>query len=250
MIYVVLPIYNEAKNVRVLIGQLRHILPPSPYRIIAVDDGSTDRTLETLKELTGKDLQVENYRLNMNVGAAFATGIDAVLSQAKSNDVMVIMESDGTSDIRVLPALIAKITEDSYDVAIASRYIPGGGYAHFPFQRRIISSLANTVLRFLFPMPGVRDYTIFYRAYRVGVLRHMQEYFGRFGIIRTQGFVANAELLAKLSFFTKRMTEVPFFYDYGKKRGESKMNIFLMATEYFVTFSYLRRIRDKINHSS
>src|SRR5260221_3040567 len=169
MIYLVFPIYNEQKSLAKTIDELRAQLSKDTYQIIAVDDGSTDRSLYILKRLKAKDLEIEHYHVNMNIGAVFATGIDRVLSSASDRDIIVIMEADGTSSPHLVNSLTKSI-QSGADIVIASRYTQGGGYAGFPFSRRIFSSLANRVMSFYFPIAGVRDYTIFYRAYRVSVV--------------------------------------------------------------------------------
>jgi dolichol-phosphate mannosyltransferase len=247
MIYIVLPVYNEEDNITRVIGEIRKILNGKPYRIVAVNDGSRDRSLSILKKLQKSDLLIESYKTNMNVGAVFSTGISRVLFQAKPEDVMLIMESDSTSSSDVIPKLISGIETDGNDVVIASRYRPGGGYRNFPMMRRIFSYAASFLMRYYFPIRGVFDYTIFFRAYRVGIIQKAVEHFGRFGLIQSLGFVANAELLVKLSFFTDKISEVPFMYDYGRKKGTSKIGIARTINEYFTVITYLKSVRNRLN---
>lgn len=246
MIYIVLPIYNEEKNIAAIIHEIRKIMKYQSYRVVAVNDGSTDTTLKILKKLEGKNLHVLSHTLNMNIGSAFMTGIAFVLGKAKAKDVMVIMESDSTSSIELLPRMINQVLFGEYDIVIASRYIKGGGYKHFPIIRYFISQIANWVMRIYFPINRIRDYTIFYRAYRVGVLQKAIEIFGVPGLIQSIGFVANAELLVKLSWVTSKIAEVPFLYDYGKKRGSSKIGMMRTMNEYLVVISYLRTLEERV----
>jgi dolichol-phosphate mannosyltransferase len=245
MLYIVLPVYNEEKHIARVIRDLRRLLDGMPYRIVVVNDGSSDRSLEILKKLKNNDLHIESYRVNMNVGTVFTTGIEYVLSHANDNDVMIIMESDNTSSTVVIKQLIHEISKGN-EIAIASRYLPGGGYRNFPFIRRMFSYFASLLLHYYFPIRRVFDYTIFFRAYRVGILKKTAQYFGRYGLIQSLGFVANAELLVKLSFFTDRIVEVPFLYDYGKKSGASKIHVLKTINEYFTVISYLQRCRESV----
>ncbi|MCR4337864.1 MAG: glycosyltransferase [Candidatus Omnitrophica bacterium] len=248
MIYFVLPVFNEEKNIRNLILTLRQKMEGKSYKIIAVNDGSTDGSLKILNELKDPNLIIETYFINMNVGAVFSQGIRRVLLEAKDDDVMIIMESDQTSEIGFVGPLVAAIEEKGNDIMIASRYHQGGEYVKFPFLRKIFSYSANYLMKFFFPIDHISDYTIFFRAYRVGVLRKMVSYFGQFGLIQSKGFVANAELLIKAAFFTQRIVEIPFVYDYSLKKGKSKINILRTINEYFVLISYLRRIFKKIEN--
>jgi dolichol-phosphate mannosyltransferase len=245
MVYFVLPIYNEEDNLGSLIGEIRKIMPQGAFRIIAVNDGSTDGTLPLLESLKGNDLTITGSIINMNVGAVFSTGIEAVLKEAKPDDVLFILEGDQTSELNLVLPMQEQI-QKGQDIVIASRYLKGGGYVNFPFSRKIFSLAANHLMRSFFPVKDVLDYTIFFRAYRVGVIRKAAEHFGIFGLIQSKGFVANAELLVKLHFFTDRITEVPFIYNYGKKKGKSKIKVMNTINEYFVVISYLKRIQAKM----
>ena len=241
-----LPVYNEEDNIKKTIEELRSLMKGKDYKIVAVNDGSIDNSLKILNELKGKDLVVEGSVVNMNVGAVFSLGIDRVLSEAKDDDIMVIMESDQTSEVAIIKDLVGPVEKDAADIVIASRYLKSGGYVNFPFSRLIFSYCANCLMKFYFPVQNVTDYTIFFRAYRTGTVKKATEHFGKFGLIQSKGFVANAELLIKLSIFTKKIKEVPFTYNYGKKIGQSKINIFRTTNEYFVLINYLKRIFKKV----
>lgn len=247
MIYFILPIYNEEKIIRKLIVDIQNLMRGQEYKIIAVNDGSTDRSLSILEEFKNQNFLIESYAINMNIGAVFSSGIDRVLSESRSpEDIAVIMESDQTSSTSLVKTLISAVQTGPQDVVIASRYQKGGSYRHFPLLRRIFSHCANRLMGFYFPISGVSDYTIFFRAYRVGILKEAGRYFGRFGLIQSKGFVANAELLVKISLLTNRIAEIPFIYDYGKKIGKSKITILRTINEYFVVISYLKRIVKKL----
>jgi dolichol-phosphate mannosyltransferase len=247
MIYVILPIFNEAENITRVVGEIQNILKKIPHKIIAVNDGSRDRSLVILKKLTKPNLMIETYQTNMNVGTVFSTGISRVLTEAKPGDVMIIMESDNTSSVSLIPIMIEKIKNN--DIVIASRYQPGGEYRNFPLLRRVFSFAASYLMQYYFPIIGVRDYTIFFRAYRVGVIQKAVSHFGMFGLIQSLGFVANAELLIKLSFFTNKITEVPFIYDYGKKKGKSKIGVIRTINEYFTVINYLKEVKKRLSQS-
>lgn len=245
MIFFIFPVYNEKDDLPALIAGIRALMAGRSYRMVAVNDGSTDGSLEILNRLGGKDLIVIGSTINMNIGAVFSNGIAEVLRLANDNDVMMIMESDQTSEIDLVLPMSEMIIKNEADVVVASRYIPGGRYQNFPFPRLVFSHGANFLMRRYFPVAGVFDYTIFFRAYRVGLLREAARYFGPFGLIQSKGFVANAELLIKLSLFTSKITEIPFVYNYGKKKGPSKIHVLRTINEYFVLINYLKRILRK-----
>lgn len=245
-IYFVFPVYNEQANISSLIEGIRTYMQGRFYKIIAVNDGSIDSSLKILKEFAQDDLEVVSSAINMNVGAVFNAGIARVLEIASDDDILIIMESDRTSDIRVVDEMVRHIDQEGQDIVIASRYQKGGAYKKFPLFRRIFSFGASSLMCYFFPIKDIHDYTIFFRAYRIGIVRRAVNYFGKFGLIQSKGFVANAELLIKLSFFTQKIVEVPFIYDYGQKKGKSKIRLFSTINEYFVLVNYMRRISKKI----
>ena len=245
MIYFLLPVFNEEANIASVITGLRAGQFSDQICIVAVNDGSTDLTATVLNNLSGPDLIVLGTRVNMNIGAVFAAGIIFVEAQAQAGDLLVILESDQTSAVDLIPVMLDEIRHKGKDIVIASRYAPGGGYKNFPVPRLVFSHLANRLMQYYFPIPNVLDYTIFFRAYRINSLRAMLPYFGNSGLIQTLGFVANAELLIKLSLLAPLVAEIPFVYDYGVKRGASKINVLRTINEYFVLVAYLRRLTHK-----
>lgn len=224
MIYLIIPAYNEAKNLPSLIAGIARILTTGSYQAVIINDGSADTTLAVAQELAKTyPITVVDHGRNRGVAEAFRSGITHVTGQAEAADVAVIMEGDGTSSAELLPELSRKIAGGA-DLVIASRYQPGGRYKNFPMKRLVLSRGANIVFQLLFPIRHVRDYSIFYRAYRVGIL---QEALRRHGnqLITVQTFFANIELLLRVAPLCRRIEEIPLVYDYGKKQGKSGMKI-------------------------
>ena len=244
-LYFLMPTYNEEANIDSVISGLRAGQFGDEIKIVAVNDGSADRTAAILNALSGSDLIVLGTHVNMNIGAVFSSGIKYIVSKAQDGDLLVILESDQTSAIDLVPVMLDEIRLKGKDIVVASRYLAGGGYRNFPVARLIFSHVANRLMQYVFPIPNVRDYTIFFRAYRISSLRAALPYFGDSGLIQTHGFVANAELLIKLSLLSPLVAEIPFVYDYGVKRGASKINVLRTINEYFVLVAYLRRLTQK-----
>lgn len=233
MIRIIIPAYNEAANLPQLTKDIADVLRDAPYRLYIVNDGSRDETGSVLARLAAQHpINILTHSVNKGVAAAFRTGFTAVLADAEDDDVIVLMEGDGTSTPSLLPTMTGKVRAGA-DVVIASRYKPGGGYHRFPFKRLVLSRGANVLFRMLFPVPGAKDYTIFYRAYRVPPLRSaFQTYGERF--IESATFLANAEILLKLRPAIQRVEEVPLLYDYGLKKGRSGMKVWKNLQSYLV----------------
>ncbi|MEK7557363.1 MAG: glycosyltransferase, partial [Patescibacteria group bacterium] len=224
MIHIVIPAYNEGKNLPALLQDIAKALAKEPYAAAIVNDGSKDNTVEVARGLAKQyPVTVLDHHVNRGVAEAFRTGIAHTSAKAAPNDVIVIMEGDGTSSPVVLPEMARRVRAGA-DIVIASRYEAGGKYQKFPLKRLILSKGANIVFQLLFPVKGVKDYSIFYRAYRAGILQEALAHYGD-KFITVQTFFANIEILLNLRSFMRKVEEVPFVYDYGKKRGKSGMKI-------------------------
>lgn len=222
---VVLPAFNEAMALPRLLHRLADA-GGSAVRVLVVDDGSTDRTAA---EVSGLQPLLPNLRLvrhgrNRGLGAALLSGWQAALDGLPDGGIVATMDADDTHDPALLGPLVALI-RGGQDVAIASRFAPGGGEVGLSFPRRVMSAGARVVLSALRRIPGVRDYTCGYRAYRAGVLRQAMQVYGADGLITTAGFACTAEVLLKLAGLGAHCAEVPLVLHYELKAGRSKMRI-------------------------
>jgi dolichol-phosphate mannosyltransferase len=148
--------------------------------------------------------------------------------------MIVIMDADDTHDPVYVPQMIQRIQD--LDVVIASRYSPGGGQPGLSLSRKIASDGANTILRGLFPIKGVREYTNSFRLYRAEVIRNaIQIYRDRF--VESNGFTCMAEILIKLHRSGARISEIPFILDYSRKKGKSKLPILKTIMQYIALIS-------------
>ncbi len=110
---VVIPAYNEERGVGDVIRKLQNVLENSGcnYEIIVVDDGSTDKTVDIVRE-TG--VRLIQHSFNRGYGAALKTGI----RQAK-HDIVVITDADGTYPVDAVPSLVERMSE--YDMVVGAR---------------------------------------------------------------------------------------------------------------------------------
>lgn len=244
--YIVIPAYNEEKGLPPLLATIRRLMEQEgrEYHVLVVNDGSRDRTREVaLEAARSMPLDVLDHEVNRNVGAAFRTGITEACRRARPDDIIVTIEGDNTNDASVIVPMVRRV-EEGYDVAVASRYRPGGKFQGFPLMRRIYSHGINTLLRLLYPVEGITDYSIFYRAYRAGLLQRALDLYGD-DFIESVGFASNAEMLVKLRPFGIRGSEVPLRYRYDQKASKSKMRAVRTIAEYFRFFRRLRRTHRK-----
>jgi dolichol-phosphate mannosyltransferase len=221
VVWVVLPAYNEEENLPGLLRQLE-ALRGIPLRVVVVDDGSTDGTKAVVEGWSGQLHPVlVCHPRNLGLGRAIDTGLRYVLDRAGPRDVLVTLDADGSHLPAQIPDLVAAV-ERGADLAIASRYRPGARVEGVPLVRRFLSFGARLLLTALFPIPGVRDYTCGFRAYRAGLLRSALDRYGD-RLVESQGFAVMAELLLKLRPLRPSVQEIPIVLRYDLKRGRSKL---------------------------
>lgn len=230
--FIVLPCFNEEVNIKQLVHSLDEVLRRKiPYRIIAVNDGSRDRTGEFLKDLsTDYPVEIVEHPANLGLGAALRTGLLAASEEAFDDDVVVTMDSDNTHDPKDVLGMLDAIVKA--DVVVGSRYAEGGVQLNVPVHRVLLSRMINLVVGKVFQLPS-RDNTSGFRCFRVSLLKRIYDVFGD-RIIESDGFVSSLELLLKAVYSGGVVTEVPILLDYGKKGGSSKMRLFSTVFTYLV----------------
>ena len=117
------------------------------------------------------------------------------------------MELDNTSDLKILPKMIAAINSGS-DICVASYYTTGGGFADVPWWRMLISEVGNMVIRWGCGIREVKTFSSFYRVYKPEALK---KYIGKQteSFFIENGFACMVELLARLIRQGQKVSEVP-----------------------------------------
>ncbi len=225
-IYIVLPMFNEELNIGNLLHKVERMIFNSNLDIslIAVDDGSTDNTSSIVKNYSER-IPIVNiiHKTNMGLGSAIRSGLLKVMELADADDIAVVMDSDDSHPPELIMAMVQKISE-GYDVVIASRFRKQSRCLGVPLSRKIISLAASVMMRLLFPIKGVRDYTCGYRAYRVEILQKAKSVFSD-SLFDQTGFQCMVDLLLKLRKSGAVIAEVPLLLRYDLKKGKSKMKV-------------------------
>jgi len=226
MILVVLPAYNEEEAIRalidsiLLIGEKRFI---EPVRVIVVDDGSTDGTVEQVQSYPSPQVTVVRHEKNSGLGEALKTGLLAALEQAGDEDVIITMDADNTHSPGLLLRMVMLI-EEGCDVVTASRYQRGARVVGVNRFRRFLSFAMSLGFSMILPISGARDYSSGFRAYRARTLRAAFDKWGK-QFIDQSGFTCMVAVLIKLARLGAIVSEVPMILRYDQKVGPSKMNV-------------------------
>lgn len=236
MIYVILPAYNEEDALQPLVAKIGAVMQSmgAAYRVVVVDDGSTDRTAAIAAELALEyPIDVLTHRINRGLGETERDAFEHVAEVGTRNDIVVRMDCDDTHDPAYIPAMLDRL--QSAEVVITSRYQPGGGQVGVDWYRRTISRGANLLMKTVFPIRGVWEYTCGYRAYRVALLKDAIEIFGnRFLDLKGMGFTGTVETIIKCRMLGARIAEVPFVLRYDRKSGPSKVVTSITTLGYLV----------------
>lgn len=230
-VLVVLPAYNEERDLGALLRRLDQSMHEDglAYQVIVVDDGSRDATSRIATEHARYiPMRVERHDVNQGLGATIRDGLKVAVSLASDTDIIVVMDADNTHTPGLIRNMIRVIREGA-DVVIASRYQPGSYVRGLPLHRKVLSFAASILFRLSFPIPGVRDYTCAYRAYRASVL---MEAFRRYGedFVNQEGFQCMVDILIKLRRMDLIFREVPLILRYDLKEGASKMKVLRTIT--------------------
>jgi dolichol-phosphate mannosyltransferase len=226
MVYVMLPAYNESEGLPSLLEKIRLVFAENNrnYHVIVVDDASTDNTSEIASKASFEmPVTLVRHKVNQNLPGALRSGLAAAVEMAKEGDVIVTMDGDDTHPPGIINPLLQKVAE-GYDVVTASRYQPGSRVVGVPKFRVLCTYGAKWLFQILMPIPGVRDYTCGYRAYRFNVLKETMDHYGD-EFVSEKGFSCMADVLLKMRKFKFVFGEVPFLLRYDQKQGLSKMNV-------------------------
>lgn len=233
MIVFVLPAYDEAGNISDLLDKIAKTMAQieRPYEVVVVDDGSTDETPAILKHKASEmPLTILTHPQNRGLGNAIRTGMLYAIEEMPHDSVVFAMDSDNSHDPKHSSSMLRALSEGA-DLAIASRFTPGGEEIGVKFHRLLMSRLARGVFTLLFRVPGVRDYTCSFRAYRMELLRRAREAYGD-SLMTSEGFPIMAELLVKLAALGPTVAEVPLTLRYDLKKGRSKLAIARTMLDY------------------
>ena len=210
----VLPTYDEADNISRVLRAVRSASPDTD--IIVVDDASPDGTAELAEDEARSLGQISVIRRDgkKGLGSAYRDGFALGLRQGY--EVLVEMDADLSHDPQDLPRLLSAV-ESGADLAIGSRYVPGGSVRGWARHRRVLSMSGNAYARLVLGI-DVHDMTSGFRAYNGEVLSKVP-----LGAVTADGYGFQIEMVREIALAGGRIVEVPICFS-ERTAGRSKMS--------------------------
>ncbi|MFF5758398.1 polyprenol monophosphomannose synthase [Streptomyces longwoodensis] len=210
---VIIPTYNEAENVKGIVGRVREAVPEA--HVLVADDNSPDGTGKLADELAAHDDQVHvlHRKGKEGLGAAYLAGFRWGLEQGYG--VLVEMDADGSHQPEELPRLLTALK--GADLVLGSRWVPGGRVVNWPKSREFLSRGGSTYSRLMLDVP-LRDVTGGYRAFRRETLEGL-------GLddVASQGYCFQVDLARRAVKAGYHVVEVPITF-VERALGDSKMS--------------------------
>jgi dolichol-phosphate mannosyltransferase len=237
-VIVVVPTFNERENIEALIQQILN--QPLNIEVIVVDDNSPDGTGEILDKLAAADQRIHVLHRTNEHGRASAglAGFKNALAQSDA-EFVVEMDADFSHDPDDLPALVR--AAQNADVAIGSRYVPGGGQKNCLPHNILFSRIINWVNRHVLKVHA-KDASGGFKCYRRKVLEtiNLNNYSAR-------EFSVGVETLLKCQKYNFTFQEIPIIF-VNRRAGRSKANLNVLV-EYPIAVMklWLRSARRKID---
>ncbi|HLK20665.1 MAG TPA: glycosyltransferase [Bryobacteraceae bacterium] len=166
---ILLPVLNERANIAELLDRIERVLTGIPHTVCIVDDGSKDGTLEYLAECAANPTGPVHLirRVKTTRGSVRGSALHESLLwglQNTTHGIFVEMDGDLSHRPEELPEGIALIAGGQFDLAIASKYVPGSRVTNRPWGRLMVSRVCSSAVGAVIS-PRIRDYSNGYRFY-------------------------------------------------------------------------------------
>ena len=211
----IVPTYNEADNIEVLCRSIRAHAPA--VGILVVDDSSPDGTADIAQRLGCEigDLVVLRRPEKSGLGAAYRAGMRAAIDGGA--EICVQIDADLSHDPAEIPALVSAV-EHGVDLAVGSRYVPGGITENWPRKRKWLSRWGNRYASGVLGL-AINDATAGYRAYLSDALEKKMD----FESVRAEGYGFQVEMTHRLVRAGGKIVEIPITFR-DRTAGTSKMS--------------------------
>jgi dolichol-phosphate mannosyltransferase len=235
-ITLVIPTYNEAENLPKLVSALFAL--PLDLNILVVDDNSPDGTGRIADELAAahpRRVEVLHRSGKLGLSSAYLQAF-RLLMERPEVDAIAQMDCDFSHDPAALVEMAKRLA--TCDLALGSRYIPGGSTdLHWPLWRKALSAFGNFYARTILGLP-IRDVTGGYRLWKKSTLRAMP-----LERVKSSGYIFMVEMACLAYLLGFKIVETPIYFA-DRRWGKSKMSFKIQAEAAFRVWQVLWNYRD------
>jgi polyprenyl-phospho-N-acetylgalactosaminyl synthase len=220
-IWIVIPIYNESTVINHVLDELCN----KNYSIVAIDDCSSDNSLDIIKKYP---IVVLEHLINLGQGASLQTGFDYVIKNTEA-DCVVTFDSDGQHNVNDIPIIVEPILSGKYDVVLGSRFLNKAyNNSGIPFFKMVTLKIGllftkiNTGLKITDTHNGLR-------AFSIEALRKIA--------IKQNRMAHGSEILNQIAKLNLVFCEIPVhinYTEYSNKKGQSIFNALNIIWDLFL----------------
>ena len=173
MIYLILPAYNEEKNLVKVFKKVNNLSIVKKIIVILIDDYSEDNTKKFKLNKYKFKIIYKKHTRNMGLSLTLESGFNLVKDIAKKEDLIITMDSDNTHPIGIIPKMLEILKKNNSDIVIASRFLSTSKVNGLSFVRKFLSILAKYVFSYSFPHKNLKEYTCNFRIYRSYLIKRL-----------------------------------------------------------------------------
>lgn len=220
---IIIPTYNEAKNIEPLIDKIFRIIPK--VDILIIDDNSPDKTHDIVKKIKDERIKLIRRKRKMGLGTAYIKGFDFAIDNGYK--YVFEMDADFSHSPKIIPKMLKKA--EKYDLVIGSRYIDGLNVVNWPLSRLLLSYFASFYVRLLTGMK-IKDPTSGFKCYKISTIKAINH-----KKIKSEGYSFQIETNYRVFEKGLKIKEIPIIF-IDRKDGVSKMNLKIIFEAIFMVW--------------
>lgn len=223
---IIIPAYNEAQNIGSLIENIEK--EKTDAQIVIVDDSATDDTQLIIEKLQATNRRLHLIRRYQKSGRGLAVLAGLAYAQKHfHSQIFIEMDADLSHNTKEIKQLASHCSANT--VAIASRYIKGSRIVNVPRTRRILSAIANQIIRYILKSQ-LNDNTNGFRSYSKEAVKIMLKHH-----YQSSGYIVLSETIGLLQNTGFKFVELPsIFYNRVKGKSNASLKEFLQSLKKIV----------------
>lgn len=215
-IFIIVPAYNEAQVIEETVNSLKKYF----NNILVINDGSTDNTLNVLKNL---DIKIINHPLNIGVGGAFQTGFKYILENHENCIGAITFDADGQHNVKDAIQIANELISSKYEIIFGSRFL--GHELKIPSNKRFILRLVTAITSF-FTGIKLTDAHNGLKGFKTSAIYKIK--------IKLDGYAYESELIRQVAEKSISYKELPTdieYSEYSLKKGQNISNGFIIIED-------------------